>query len=149
VLGIEAAREVIIKEIQETMSGHGIGIDERHLKLLADNMTYKGRVLGYTRHGMSKMKESALMLASFERTADHLFEAAYYGQKDPISGVSESIISGTPIRLGTGFFDLLYKPITNKASGLDASSSFATMNGNSAPTSNKRAFPEDEVKLNW
>jgi len=115
-LGIEAAREVIIREIQETMSGHGIGIDERHLKLLADNMTYKGKVLGYTRHGMSKMKESALMLASFERTADHLFEAAYYGQKDPISGVSESIISGTPIRLGTGFFDLLYRPVSKFSS---------------------------------
>lgn len=118
VLGIEAAREVIIREIQETMQGHGIGIDPRHLKLLADNMTYRGRVLGYTRHGMSKMKESALMLASFERTADHLFEAAYYGQKDPIAGVSESIISGTPIRLGTGFFDLLYKPLTNMKTNL-------------------------------
>lgn len=111
-LGIEAAREVIIKEIRETMNSHGIGIDPRHLMLLADNMTYRGRVLGYTRHGMSKMKESALMLASFERTADHLFEAAYYGQKDPIAGVSESIISGTPIRLGTGFFDLLWKPMS-------------------------------------
>lgn len=116
VLGIEAAREVIIREIQETMQSHGIGIDPRHLKLLADNMTYRGRVLGYTRHGMSKMKESALMLASFERTADHLFEAAYYGQRDPIAGVSESIISGTPIRLGTGFFDLMYKPVTNLTS---------------------------------
>lgn len=123
VLGIEAAREVIIREIKETMEGHGIGIDERHLKLLADNMTYRGRVLGYTRHGMSKMKESALMLASFERTADHLFEAAYYGQKDPIAGVSESIISGTPIRLGTGFFDLLYRPMTH-----------SNTNGISAPT---------------
>lgn len=117
VLGIEAAREVIIREVQETMQGHGIGIDPRHLKLLADNMSYRGRILGYTRHGMSKMKESALMLASFERTADHLFEAAYYGQKDPIAGVSESIISGTPIRLGTGFFDLLYKPLTNARRG--------------------------------
>uniref|UniRef100_A0A6G1S4K2 DNA-directed RNA polymerase subunit n=1 Tax=Aceria tosichella TaxID=561515 RepID=A0A6G1S4K2_9ACAR len=164
VLGIEAAREVIIREIQETMSGHGIGIDERHLKLLADNMTYKGRVLGYTRHGMSKMKESALMLASFERTADHLFEAAYYGQKDPISGVSESIISGTPIRLGTGFFDLLYKPISNKnysssnsmsaaagggGSEASCSSSFATMNGNSTSANKKRAHPDDDIIFDW
>jgi DNA-directed RNA polymerase III subunit RPC1 len=156
VLGIEAAREVIIREIQETMAGHGIGIDERHLKLLADNMTYKGRVLGYTRHGMSKMKESALMLASFERTADHLFEAAYYGQKDPISGVSESIISGTPIRLGTGFFDLLYKPISNKGyqttSGANATNGFEASASNatsSASTNNKRAHPDDDVVLNW
>lgn len=138
VLGIEAAREVIIKEIQETMQSHGIGIDPRHLKLLADNMTYKGRVLGYTRHGMSKMKESALMLASFERTADHLFEAAYYGQKDPIAGVSESIISGTPIRLGTGFFDLLYKPNSNtiRANNLTRIDEETPMDVDGAPVSN-------------
>lgn len=177
VLGIEAAREVIIKEIQETMQSHGIGIDPRHLKLLADNMTYRGRVLGYTRHGMSKMKESALMLASFERTADHLFEAAYYGQKDPIAGVSESIISGTPIRLGTGFFDLLYKPLSkNQKSGhlskieevpndefsMDIDSD--TKNQSDKPQTNgtsntssqtqqsqKRAHPDlnDSIRLDW
>ncbi|XP_074596921.1 RNA polymerase III subunit A isoform X2 [Brevipalpus obovatus] len=106
-LGIEAARTSIIKEIKATMENHGISIDSRHLKLLADTMTYRGEVLGITRFGLAKMKESALMLASFEKTADHLFDAAYFGQEDPILGVSESIISGLPIRLGTGFFDLL------------------------------------------
>ncbi|CAG2111312.1 unnamed protein product, partial [Medioppia subpectinata] len=99
-LGIEAARTMIIKEIKATMENHGISIDERHLKLLADTMTYKGEVLGITRFGLAKMKESSLMLASFERTADHLFDAAYYGQVDHILGVSESIISGMPMRLG-------------------------------------------------
>ena len=43
--------------------------------------------LGITRHGLAKMKESVLMLASFEKTSDHLFDAAYYGQKDTINGV--------------------------------------------------------------
>ena len=64
VLGIEAARTVIIKEIKSTMENHGISIDERHLKLLSDTMTYKGEVLGITRFGLAKMKESSLMLAS-------------------------------------------------------------------------------------
>ena len=63
-LGIEAARTMIIKEIKSTMENHGISIDERHLKLLADTMTYKGEVLGITRFGLAKMKESSLMLAS-------------------------------------------------------------------------------------
>ena len=63
-LGIEAARTMIIKEIKTTMEHHGISIDERHLKLLADTMTYKGEVLGITRFGLAKMKESSLMLAS-------------------------------------------------------------------------------------
>lgn len=109
-LGIEAARLTIISEIRSTMENHGISIDNRHLMLLADLMTYRGEVLGITRFGLAKMKESALMLASFEKTADHLFDAAFFGQEDPILGVSESIISGMPMSLGTGFFDLLYKP---------------------------------------
>lgn len=36
--------------------------------------------------GLAKMKESVLMLASFEKTADHLFDAAYFGQKDSVCG---------------------------------------------------------------
>lgn len=150
-LGIEAARECIINEIQQTMQSHGIGIDDRHLKLLADTMTYKGRVLGYTRHGLSKMKESALMLASFERTADHLFEAAYYGQNDPIAGVSESIISGTPIRLGTGFFDLLYKPNSTSSSSYSTklkpiSEMDITNNSSSGSSNNNKIADSSGVK---
>lgn len=70
-LGIEAARTCIIKEIKVTMENHGISIDERHLKLLADTMTYRGEVLGITRFGLAKMKESALMLASVIRFSMH------------------------------------------------------------------------------
>ncbi|GIY69608.1 DNA-directed RNA polymerase III subunit RPC1, partial [Caerostris darwini] len=111
-LGIEAAKSVIISETQTTMKHHSIEIDKRHLMLLADLMTFKGEVHGITRYGLAKMKESAFMLASFEMTADHLFDAAYYGQEDSITGVSESIILGIPMSLGTGFFKLLHKATT-------------------------------------
>ncbi len=56
---------------------YGIGIDTRHLLLLSDVMTFKGEVLVVTRFGVAKMRESVLMLASFEKTTDHfLFDAA-------------------------------------------------------------------------
>merc|ERR550517_341248 len=109
-LGIEAAKKTIIEEVKYTMESHGMSIDIRHIQLLADLMTCRGEVLGITRHGMAKMKESVLMLASFEKTADHLFDAAYYGQKDAIRGVSESIILGIPMNVGTGLLRLLYQP---------------------------------------
>merc|ERR1712142_1367596 len=108
-LGIEAARTIIMREIEYTMQSHGMSIDRRHVMLLADLMTFKGEVLGITRFGLAKMKESVLMLASFERTADHLFDAAYYGKRDAINGVSECIIMGIPMNLGTGMFKLLQK----------------------------------------
>ncbi|KAI0268359.1 beta and beta-prime subunits of DNA dependent RNA-polymerase [Gloeopeniophorella convolvens] len=96
VLGIEAARRTIINEIQNTMSAHGMSIDPRHVMLLGDVMSYKGEVLGITRFGVAKMKDSVLMLASFEKTTDHLFDASAYGKTDSIAGVSESIIMGNP-----------------------------------------------------
>jgi len=103
VLGVEAARSQISSEIENIMNAYGIGIDKRHLLLLADVMTFKGEVLGITRFGVSKMRESVLMLASFEKTTDHLFDAAVHGRTDAIVGVSECIIMGmeVPVRAQT------------------------------------------------
>jgi len=108
-LGVEAARTQISSEISYIMNAYGIGIDTRHLLLLSDVMSFKGEILGITRFGVSKMRESVLMLASFEKTTDHLFDAAAHGRADAIVGVSECIIMGIPIPLGTGMFKLLKK----------------------------------------
>jgi DNA-directed RNA polymerase III subunit RPC1 len=109
-LGIEAARQTIMNEIQYTMRSHGMIIDTRHVMLLADVMTFRGVVLGITRFGLAKMKDSALMLASFEQTTDHLFDAAVHSRKELVSGVSECIILGVPVPIGTGLFKVIYQP---------------------------------------
>ncbi|KAK8921953.1 DNA-directed RNA polymerase II subunit RPB1 [Platanthera zijinensis] len=105
-LGIEAARQTIINEIKDILAQHHMSIDVRHMMLLADLMTYKGEVLGMTRFGLTKMKSSVLMLASFEKTAEHLFNGSYSGRDDHIEGVSECIIMGIPMQLGTGILKL-------------------------------------------
>ena len=105
VLGIEAARTTIIDEISIVMGD--MDIDPRHMQLLADVMTYRGEVLGITRFGLSKMRDSVLQLASFEKTPDHLFEAAWHAKKDKIEGVSECIIMGQSISQGTGAFQIV------------------------------------------
>ncbi|KAK6048144.1 hypothetical protein COOONC_14351, partial [Cooperia oncophora] len=43
VLGIEAARTCIVNEVLNTMEAHGIGLDRRHVMLLADVMTHRAR----------------------------------------------------------------------------------------------------------
>lgn len=106
VLGIEAARQSIINEIKYTMESHGMKIDIRHIQLLADVMTFKGKILGINRHGVHKMKNSTLMLASFEMTTDHLYDAAAHCKIDEITGVSECIITGNLVSLGSGAFKL-------------------------------------------
>jgi len=108
VLGIEAARQTIINEIKMTMESHGMKIDIRHIQLLADVMTFKGKVLGINRHGVRKMTSSTLTLAGFEQTTDHLYDAAVFCKKDKITGVSECIITGNMASLGTGAFELCH-----------------------------------------
>jgi len=71
-------------------------------------MTFKGQVLGITRFGVSKMKSSTLMLASFEMTTDHLYNSAIQCKKDDILGVSECIVMGNQAPIGTGLFKLAY-----------------------------------------
>eukprot|EP01079_Euglenida_sp_SAG-EU17-18_P001448 gene1448-435_t len=107
ILGIEAARASIISEIQNVMSKHSLSVDVRHLMTLADVMTCKGIVVGINRFGLQKMKDNVMMLASFERTSDHLFDAGVYGNRDKSFGVTESIILGSPIPAGTNTFSLL------------------------------------------
>lgn len=118
VLGIEAARQTIINEVQYTMGKHGMTIDNRHVTLLSDVMTYRGEVLGITRFGIARMKDSVLMLASFEKTTDHLFDAARYGKTDHIDGVSECIIMGSPMPIGTGMFKVVHKEGSKHRKGL-------------------------------
>lgn len=99
------------------MGEHSISVDARHIQMLGDCMTYRGAVLGINRYGISRMRSSALMLASFERTNDHIFDAAAHQRSDPVTGVSECIILGSTVNLGTGLFKLLYDPgVRNQAS---------------------------------
>ena len=109
VLGVEAARTQISAEIGSIMTAYGIGIDTRHMLLLSDVMTFKGEVLGITRFGISKIRESVFMLASFEKTTDHLFDAAVHGRTDAIVGVSECIIMGMEVPVGTGLPSLFWR----------------------------------------
>ncbi|XP_021721117.1 DNA-directed RNA polymerase III subunit 1-like [Chenopodium quinoa] len=101
-LGIEAARSCIIKEIHKVLKSNAMDVDTRHMMLLADAMTLKGKVLGVTRYGMAEMKESVLTLSSFEKTDFHLFNGSVHGRKDEIKGVGERIIMGIPAQIGTG-----------------------------------------------
>lgn len=57
-------RETIMSEIKMVMENHGMSVDYRHIMLLAAQMTHTGEVLGITRQGLSKMKQSVLNLAS-------------------------------------------------------------------------------------
>lgn len=109
VLGIEAARNMIIQEAYNTLMEQGLNVDLRHIMLVADVMTADGTIRAIGRHGVSKEKESVLSRAAFEITVSHLLQAARRGEVDKLGGVAENIIVGQPVNLGTGAVELVMK----------------------------------------
>ena len=106
-LGIEAAREALINETKNTLEEQGLdNVNVRHLMLVADIMTNRGEIESIGRHGISGSKESVLARAAFEVTVNHLLDAAIHGEVDALDGVTENVIVGKPIKLGTGDVDL-------------------------------------------
>ena len=109
-LGIEAARQSIMNELQATLDAARLDVDVRHLLMVADVMTSEGAVRAIGRHGVSGTKHSILARAAFEVTVNHLLKAGVIGETDNLTGVAENIIVGQPISLGTGSVDLFYIP---------------------------------------
>ncbi|VDO22572.1 unnamed protein product [Haemonchus placei] len=107
VLGIEAVRKAIEREMNNVISFDGSYVNYRHLALLCDVMTAKGHLMAITRHGINRQEVGALMRCSFEETVDILMEAAVHAETDPVKGVSENIMLGQLAKAGTGAFDLV------------------------------------------
>nr|AIF10365.1 DNA-directed RNA polymerase, subunit A'' (rpoA2) [uncultured marine group II/III euryarchaeote KM3_45_C02]AIF17293.1 DNA-directed RNA polymerase, subunit A'' (rpoA2) [uncultured marine group II/III euryarchaeote KM3_76_H07] len=110
VLGIEAARNSITYELNQTLNEQGLSVDMRHNLLVADVMTNTGRIKAIGRHGISGAKTSVLARAAFEITSTHLLLAGLSGESDVLTGVAENIIVGQPVHLGTGAVSVIYKP---------------------------------------
>ncbi|AMK15831.1 DNA-directed RNA polymerase subunit A [Methanobrevibacter olleyae] len=110
VLGIEAARNAIVHELNRTLSDQGLTVDIRHIMLVADMMTSEGVVKSIGRHGISGEKSSVLARAAFEETGKHLLHASIRGEMDDLTGIIENIIIGQPIPLGTGSVSVTMKP---------------------------------------
>ncbi len=107
VLGIEAARNAIMEEALSTLSEQGLDVDIRHIMMIADVMTRDGEVKQIGRHGVAGEQVSVLSRAAFEVTVNHLLDAAIAGEIDELCGVSENVIVGQPINMGTGRIKLV------------------------------------------
>ena len=106
-LGIEAAREAIVRQAKFTMDEQGLVVDVRYIMLLADTMTADGEIKAIGRYGISGQKASPLVRASFEETKKHLTAAAIKGESDPLLGTIENIMLNQVAPIGTGAYQLV------------------------------------------
>ncbi len=109
VFGIEAARNALVFEIKQVMEMQNLFVDPRHIMLLADAMCADGKVKSIGRHGLSGEKAGVLGRAAFEETMKHLVNAAVSAEEDILVGVTENIIVGQTIPIGTGKIKLRMK----------------------------------------
>ena len=108
VLGIEAARNCIFKELARILEEQGLEVDRRYISLVADTMTYTGRIeairlqaAGVASGFFSQMK-TPLSKMAFEWTYHVILNTARHGEDNPIVGPLDSLIMGQTPPIGTG-----------------------------------------------
>lgn len=106
VLGVEAGRNALFKELNGVIEMGGSYVNYRHLALLCDLMCNKGQLMSITRHGINRTDAGALSRSSFEETVEILLEAAAVGDIDDCRGVAENVLLGQMAPMGTGAFDV-------------------------------------------
>jgi hypothetical protein len=97
VLGIEAARASLLKELRAVIEFDGAYVNYRHLATLCDAMTARGHIMSINRHGINRADTGALMRSSFEETVEILVQAAAFSELDTLRGVSENIMVSAPL----------------------------------------------------
>lgn len=104
--GVEAARNTIVREINNVFKTYAISVNLRHLDLIADMMTRDGTYLAFNRFGMSSMTSPFLKM-SFETTCSFLTSTVLDSGFDPLDSPSARIVVGKAAKVGTGSFDVL------------------------------------------
>ncbi|MEK6945143.1 MAG: DNA-directed RNA polymerase subunit A'', partial [Thermoproteota archaeon] len=113
-LGIEAARNALINEISSTLEDQGLEVDIRYIMLVSDLMCSRGYMQQIGRHGIAGTKESVLARAAFEITVPTIAHAALAGEIEELKGVTENVIVGSSIPIGSGTVDL-YMQVSKKS----------------------------------
>jgi DNA-directed RNA polymerase beta' subunit len=103
--GVEAARMCIVKELRAVFDAYGIGVDVRHLYLIADYMTQGGGFRPMNRAGINAHGSPYLKM-SFETCASFLVDALLSNEHERMVSPSARLVVGRVVDSGTGSFDL-------------------------------------------
>jgi DNA-directed RNA polymerase II subunit RPB1 len=106
ILGIEAARASIYKEFREVIEADGSYINDHHISLLCDRMTYSYEMISIFRHGINNDNIGPIAKASFEETPEMFLKAARHAELDEMRGVSANVMCGQEGYYGTSSFQV-------------------------------------------
>lgn len=99
ILGVEAVRNYMIWALRRMISASGQYINQRHIVLLIDYMTFAGGVSKASFSGI-RQHGSVLSTVSYQKGTDTLASASLFGENDPLSSVSANIFTGKRLDIG-------------------------------------------------
>jgi DNA-directed RNA polymerase II subunit RPB1 len=107
VLGIEAARQTIANELDETMGFSDVYINYHHTSLLCDRMACNMNMVPIFRSGILNDDIGPLAKSSFETHTEVLLNASRHADLDHMTGISSNVMMGQMSKAGTGCFQLV------------------------------------------
>jgi len=108
-LGVDAACELIFREFKQTMELSGVGAKDVYIRILSNWMTRDGTIRPFMYQNGIDQSKSVMKVASYERVMDTFFSAATTNATDGIDhSVTNAMVFGERVRLGTGFMDIIF-----------------------------------------
>ena len=101
VLGIEATRAVLFKEITRVISFDGTYVNPRHISVLVDAMLVNGTLDAASRDGISRdVGPNAKIM--FEKSVDNAATACVFAERDKMTSLASSVMYGKSAKIGSG-----------------------------------------------
>lgn len=102
-LGINAAKNVYIREFHLAIGTDASYVDPRHINFLADFAMVGGRVSGVTFNSISRTPRGPIDKATIQQATTVFVDAGIYGQEQKINSATSNIFVGTRANVGTEF----------------------------------------------
>lgn len=110
IFGVDVAKQLIQDELMSVMQSCGAEVGARHVALLAERMTMRGRVLPTTYSGICVPGTSVIRNASFENSLETFLQGALRGEADECRGMTECVVVNRELQGGTGIVRLVNVP---------------------------------------
>eukprot|EP01114_Cavostelium_apophysatum_P013753 TRINITY_DN3402_c0_g1_i2.p1 TRINITY_DN3402_c0_g1~~TRINITY_DN3402_c0_g1_i2.p1 ORF type:complete len:1567 (-),score=495.35 TRINITY_DN3402_c0_g1_i2:56-4756(-) len=107
IFGVEAARAAFVEEMSVVFQTYGIGVDTRHIGLIADYMMFEGSFRPMTRMTF-RHHSSPFQRMSFESMGVGLIESAMFGRKDDLKSPSAKLTLGRVVENGANMIEVLH-----------------------------------------
>ena len=147
-MGIEAAAAVTHYELHKVIAFDNNYVNQRHIHMIINWMTCKGKLTPISRHGINHLDTGPLVRASFEETDTVLFEAALFKERDDVKSITASMCVHRLAKMGTGVVDILteypYKLLWEEYTSLKKKSELSSKVVQSTATSAPRLDDKDD-----